>query len=290
MKTLMISLLLAGTTAICHGAEPLMPDIEEITRTTIASDATAWAESQTTDIEVIPDEKLRAGRSLYQNIYAQPYSFTKDVFPNYGRMYANGGVLCGAFVSALLVLECLPEDATSWNRAEIRNVPPFKRWFRNIFKKGPEWDHDNPIFNFVLHPYAGAAYFMAARSCGFGFWRSMLFCSVISTVGWEFGVEAFTERPSYQDLVITPVVGSCIGELFYRLKRNIVWHDYTLGGSRILGNVVVFLIDPVNEVLNLMRGSDTRRMHLGAKPKPIESAMIPVGPYGHPGFTLSMTF
>lgn len=249
-------------------------------------------------IAILPDT-LPAGiseaamaDSLPHNIYAHPYSLNDDVYPQWHKMWINTAVLSGAFIGSLLVLECLPEDATSWNRAELRDVPLFDRWYDHVIKKGPEWDHDKFIFNYVLHPYAGAVYFMSARSCGFNFWRSLLYCSLISTVGWEFGIEAFMERPSYQDIFITPIVGSCIGELFYRTKRHIVSHDYTLGGSRLLGNVVVFLIDPVNEVINLFRGSDTRRMHLGKKeksPAP-ESQLIPVGAFGTPGFTLTMRF
>ncbi len=228
---------------------------------------------------------------LYRNIYAQPYSFAKNVFPKKGRMIANVSVLTGAFVSTLLVLECLPEDATSWNRAEIRNVSPWKRWYNHVIKEGPAWDHDKFYFNYFMHPYAGAVYFMAARSCGYGFWRSMLCSALISTIGWEFGIEACMERPSYQDLVITPVVGSCLGEFFYRVKRKIVSQNYTLAGSPVLGNVVAFIVDPVNEVINLFRGSDTRRMHLGAKPKQnIESSFVPMAIGGAPGFTFSLRF
>ena len=103
-----------------------------------------------------------ANRHAPINIYRMPYSLDASS-PDWHRMWINTAVLSGAFVSTLFVLECLPEDATSWNRAAIQSVPPFKRWFRNVFKRGPEWDHDNPIFNYVLHPYAGAAYFMSAR-------------------------------------------------------------------------------------------------------------------------------
>ena len=91
----------------------------------------------------------------------------------------------------------------------------------------------------------------------------MLYSACISTIGWEFGIEAFMERPSYQDIVVTPVVGSIIGELFYRLKRNIVSHDYRLAGSPVLGNIVVFLIDPVNEVLGLFRATTPANSILG---------------------------
>lgn len=222
--------------------------------------------------------------------YELPYSMHTTCRPDWHRLWINSAVMAGAYIGTLVVLECLPEDATTWNRAYIRQTKPFTRWYRNVFKRGPEWDHDKFIFNYVLHPYAGAVYFMMARSCGFNFWRSFLYCSIVSNVGWEFGIEAFMERPSYQDLVITPVVGSVIGECFYRLKRHIVSHDYTLFGNRILGNVVAFLIDPVNEVVGLFDGNRERRLHLGRKPA-VESAMMP-GPLpgGGFGFTFSCRF
>ncbi|MDE5673199.1 MAG: DUF3943 domain-containing protein, partial [Duncaniella sp.] len=192
------------------------------------------------------------------SIYMEPYSRHGGLHPDWHRMWINTAVLSGAFLGTLFVLQCLPEDATAWNRAAYQNTTFYSRWYKNIFVKNPEIDHDNAIFNYVLHPYAGAAYFMAARSCGFSFWGSMLYSALISTVGWEFGVEACMERPSYQDIFITPVVGSILGELFYKCKRHIVEHDYTLWGSRVMGNIVVFLVDPVNEVVNLFRGSYER--------------------------------
>lgn len=225
------------------------------------------------------------------NIYQMPYSLTGSS-PNWHRMWINTAVLSGAFVGTLVVLECLPEDATNWNRAAIQSVPPFKRWYRNIFVRDPEWDHDSPVFNYILHPYAGAVYFMSARTQGFNFWQSLLYSACISTVGWEFGIEAFMERPSYQDLFITPVVGSVIGELFYKLKRNIVSNDYRLAGSPVLGNVVAFMIDPVNEVIDLFRGSETRKLHLGRDKSSagVTSSLLPSLVDGHPGLCFSCTF
>lgn len=223
------------------------------------------------------------------SIYELPYSL-KTSSPNWHRMWINTAVLSGAFVGTLFVLELLPEDATSWNRASLQKDPFYTRWYNNVFKRGPEWDHDKFIFNYVLHPYAGAAYFMAARSCGFNYFQSLLYSACISTIGWEFGIEACMERPSIQDIFITPLVGSVFGELFYKLKRNIVGHDYTLFGSRIVGNVVVFLIDPVNEVVNLFRGSDTRKLHLGRKSPEIHSSLMPFAGRGSFGFSFSCVF
>ena len=228
--------------------------------------------------EFVPDtdaiSRIPATKAVPPSIYTMPYSMCGS-YPNWHRMWINTAVLSGAFVSTLLVLECLPEDATTWNRAELQKDPPTTRWFKNVFKRGPEWDHDNPIFNYVLHPYAGAAYFMAARSCGFSFWGSLLYSAAVSTVGWEFGIEACMERPSIQDIFITPLVGSVFGECFYRLKRHIVSHGYRLWGSPVIGNIVVFLIDPVNEVVNLFRGSDTRHLYPHEKKHEVSSVLMP---------------
>lgn len=192
--------------------------------------------------------------------YAMPVSWTASN-PDWHRLWLNTAALSTAFVGTLLVLECLPEDATSWNRAELRDVPLLKRWKQHVIEKGVEWDHDKFYFNYILHPYAGGAYFMAARSCGFNFWQSMLYCSLVSNVGWEYGIEAFMERPSAQDLFITPVVGSLVGEGFYRAKRRIVDNGYTLCGSRLLGCFVAFLVDPVNEFMGyLTRNNPARKL------------------------------
>ena len=201
--------------------------------------------------------RLRRNDNRPLSPYELPYSVTGKSY-DWHRLWINTATLSGAFVGTLLVLECLPEDATSWNRAELQDVPLFKRWHNHVIKKGPEWDHDKFYFNYILHPYAGAVYYMSARSCGFNAWQSLLYCACVSTIGWEFGIEAFMERPSIQDIFITPLVGGAIGEGFYKLKRQIVANGYQLGGSSFLGNMVVFLIDPVNEVLDLFRGSPTR--------------------------------
>lgn len=191
------------------------------------------------------------------NIYDMPYSTTAN-YPNYKRLALNTGVLYGAGFIMLGVLQILPEDATRWNRDAITSVPPFRRWLNNV-KDGPVWDKDNFIFNYVLHPYGGAAYYMGARSQGFNMFYSFLYTTFISTFVWEYGFEAFMEIPSIQDLILTPTTGTLMGEGFYLLKRHIVSHGYTLFGSSILGNVVVYLIDPVNEVIGIFAGNPNRK-------------------------------
>lgn len=223
--------------------------------------------------------------------YALPYSVTGNSY-DWHRLWINTATLSGAFVGSLLVLECLPEDATSWNRAELQDVPLFKRWHNHVIKKGPEWDHDKFYFNYILHPYAGAAYFMGARSCGFNFWRSMLYSSLISTVGWEFGIEAFMERPSIQDIFITPIVGSCIGEGFYHVKRWLVDNDYKLFGSSVMGGILAFFVDPVNEFTGLWLGNPARKTaHEKAAAQSGKTArLIPTIKHGYRGFSFVRYF
>lgn len=224
------------------------------------------------------------------SIYDLPYSMTRRSH-DWRRLWINTGVLAGAFVGTLFVLECLPEDATTWNRAELQKTPLFTRWKEHVLEDGPEWDHDKFIFNYVLHPYAGAVYFMSARSVGFNFWQSLLYSSIISNVGWEFGIEAFMERPSYQDLFITPLVGSAIGEGFYKLKRHIVNNDYRLFGSPVIGNVVAFLIDPVNEVVGLFDHNPARRVARARKSERGEGiSFVPAITPAYKGFSLVATF
>lgn len=244
--------------AILATAFPFAACAEEADTTMVAADNTAADIPLETTGGIACAESLPALKVVPRSPYEQPYSFTANTY-DWHRLWVNTTVLSTAFVGTLFVLECLPEDATAWNRAEIQDVPLFKRWHNHVIKEGPEWDHDKFYFNYILHPYAGAAYFMAARSCGFNFWKSALYSSVVSTVGWEFGIEAFMERPSIQDLFVTPVVGSCIGEGFYRVKRWLVANDYRLFGSPVLGEILAFLVDPVNEFTGLWLGNPARQ-------------------------------
>ena len=251
--------------------------------------STELPDSITIDMTAIEAMKPYVSKPAPVSIYQLPYSLTGHSY-HWKRLWINTSVLVGAYVGTLVVLECLPEDATSWNRAELQKDPWYTRWYQNVFKKGPEWDHDKFVFNYVLHPYAGAAYFMTARSCGFNFYQSLLYSACISTIGWEFGIEACMERPSIQDIFVTPLVGSVIGELFYKLKRHIVANDYRLWGSPVIGNVVAFFIDPVNEVIGLFGGNDARKLHLASKNPEVVSTFMPTIGKNSFGFAFTCTF
>lgn len=206
--------------------------------------------------QVIDDSVSSCVDSLRLTLYDYPYSRTLSL-PDWRGLGYNTAALYGAGFVTLGVLELLPEDATAWNKAQLHRTPLFERWWNHV-SGGPRWDHDNAVFDYVLHPYGGAAYFMSARSRGFNMWQSALYSAAVSTLFWEYGIEAFMEYPSIQDLVITPVVGSVIGECFYKVKRRIVANDYRLCGSSLFGHTIAWLVDPVNEFIYLFTGNPTR--------------------------------
>lgn len=232
-----------------------------------------------------PAVTTSTGSKIKPNLYDMPYSRTASC-PDWGRMWLHTGVLFAGGIATLGVLQALPEDATAWNKERITSIPFWKRWSYHV-RRGPVWDGDNFVFNYILHPYAGAAYYMGARSIGFNMLGSFIYCAAISTVFWEYGIEAFMEIPSIQDLIITPLSGILLGECFYRLKRSIVSNGYRLWGSRLLGNVVAFIIDPVNEVIGLFAGNPCRE---GLKKKDLPDVSLTpwVSPAcgGSAGFTI----
>ncbi len=85
---------------------------------------------------------------------------------------------------------------------------------------GPRVDEDGVVLNYVMHPYFGAIYYMTARSSGFKAVESFMYSALMSTFFWEYGVEAFAEKPSTQDLILTPVLGSVMREGYLLCKKN----------------------------------------------------------------------
>lgn len=243
---------------------------------------------------LLPDPLVAGKKKIQPCIYDMPYSMWES-YPDYRRLVGNSAILVGGGIATVGVLSLLPDDATAWNRKEREKVPMWQRYFDNVMH-GPVVDKDNAIFNYVLHPYAGAAYYMSARSLGFNLWQSALYSAAVSTLFWEYGFEAFYEKPSVQDLILTPVCGTVLGELFYLSKRKIVEHDYELLGTKWLGYPVVFLLDPVNEFLGYFRGNPAHgyRERHQAERQTVDLLMTPTivtaGGNAVYGFNLSMTF
>jgi len=170
-------------------------------------------------------------------------------FRDYRRLGYNSAMFLGATIIAFGILWVMPESVTNWNKQEMKDKGIFWKWKENV-KAGPVWDKDNWVLNWVTHPYCGGIYYMTARSSGFTIIESFGYSAIMSTFFWEYGIEAFAEVPSIQDLIITPVIGSMMGEGFFYIKKSILRHDKKVLNSKFLGISSLFLIDPFNTILD----------------------------------------
>jgi hypothetical protein len=168
---------------------------------------------------------------------------------DYRRLGYNTSIYVGAAVIGFGVLWLMPESSTHWDKEAMKENGLLWKWKQNV-KAGPIWDHDNWVLNYVMHPYCGGIYYMTARSSGFNIVESFTYSVIMSTFFWEYGIEAFAEIPSTQDLIFTPVLGSVVGEGFFYAKKSIVKHDKKVLHSRFLGITTLFLIDPFNTILD----------------------------------------
>ena len=79
-----------------------------------------------------------------------------------------------------------------------------------------------------------------------------------------------------------------MGEGFFRAKRYLVANNYCLWGSPIIGNIVAFLVDPVNEVVGLIGGNPARK-YARARHLQLQSHPGPITLNGQTAYGLTLT-
>ena len=126
-------------------------------------------------------------------------------------------------------------------------------WKSNI-KEGWEWDADKFGINFIGHPYSGALSFNAGRSLGHNFTTSFGL-AVFGSVLWEYFGE--TTRPSYNDIISTPISGAFLGEVLYRISSNLL-DDRTRGMHRVVREIAAGIVNPVRGINRLFDGKAYR--------------------------------
>lgn len=154
------------------------------------------------------------------------------------RQTRNMTVLGAGVMGALYAL---PTSVTNWKRDEIGSEG--RTYFDNV-RNGPVRDSDPWYINYIGHPYAGAVYYRVARHAGYGMLSSFGYSVMMSTLFWEYGMEAIVEIPSIQDLIFTPMLGAVLGELFIYLEKKIKENDGKVLGSKLLGTIAMTLMNP----------------------------------------------
>lgn len=152
-------------------------------------------------------------------------------------------------VGMMGLIAAMPPEVSNWGDDAFND--PLAKWKSNVLTP-PVIDQDDWMINYLGHPYSGAAYYVVARQTGFGQMASFGFAAMMSTFYWEYGFEAFAEKPSIQDLILTPTIGSLLGEQMYQLHEYIVQEQGALFGSQKLGTFGMIVSDPVGSLVKGM--------------------------------------
>jgi hypothetical protein len=155
--------------------------------------------------------------------------------PDWVGLGRDTAFLIGYQVVAVGILFLLPEDVSNWDGKSHGAG----QWVHNASR--PTFDEDGWPMNYIAHPLVGATYYIRARERGFGPWSSFAY-SAFASAAYEFGVESFFERPSIQDLIVTPIGGALVGYFVFepirawiKAKPERAWYDH----------VGLFLTDPL---------------------------------------------
>lgn len=165
--------------------------------------------------------------------------------PDYEGIKRDTYYLLAYQVSVIGILYTMPEGISGWSE-ETKNSYSFSKWKENV--QHPEWDKDDYFINYALHPYWGAAYYVRARERRLNHHQAFWYSTALSTL-YEFGFEALFERPSIQDLVVTPIGGAVLGDYFMRLRRNILEREM-LGEVNMKDRWLLLVTDPLGTINN----------------------------------------
>jgi hypothetical protein len=150
------------------------------------------------------------------------------------------------------VLYAMPESVTNFDK----DTAGVSKWWDNV--SNPARDKDDAYLNWITHPYWGATYYIRGRERGLSRWQSFGYSALLSTL-FEYGAEAFFEKPSYQDLWITPVIGSLLGEFVFSPLRESI--KAKPGGPDGVDKFLLILTDPLgaaNEFTDRLFGVETQ--------------------------------
>lgn len=136
-----------------------------------------------------------------------------------------------------------PENARNF-RVAWTSLPEYDR--RRFFL---ESDGDPWLLNAVGHGLFGSEIYLRMRGCGHGPMASLAAAAIASSA-WEYGVEAFHQRPSAIDLVWTPLAGALLGEGRHQLYR-LIDRSPRIG---LLRSVGMILLDPFGEAEGALFG------------------------------------
>jgi len=147
----------------------------------------------------------------------------------------------GAEMFGITVLMLSPKEVTGWSPDWTRDA---WRNMKRSLSTLPVWDDDDWQLNYIGHPIAGSYYYNSLRSQNVSIVHSFLFATAQSFI-WEYFIEATAEKPSTQDLIVTPIAGAILGESAHRLTMNM-----RRNGFNFFEKIFVVIFNPMFVINN----------------------------------------
>lgn len=203
------------------------------------------------------------------------------------------GLIGGA---AFGLIYAMPESVSKWDKS--KGFTHLASQYKDRVKAGPIMDKDDWAINYIGHPVSGAYYYTMVRHQGFSKLESAAFSFFMSTFFWEYGIESIAEVPSIQDLILTPLLGSILGEVFYNWANIIEDNNGKLFGSTRLGATATLLMNPAGaaqkKINSLLKHSFIKKSELSIVNKSPYANSSPLYNHNPPeryiGLQLKMTF
>jgi len=172
-----------------------------------------------------------------------PYKhLLRNQYSSFWKKAGRGELLIGGIeVVGMITLMLMPKEVTKWEPGWIKAA---EKNLARAFSTPPVWDKDDWALNYIGHPIAGTYYYNAVRSQNATPWQSFLFATVQSCI-WEYVIEGTAERPSIQDLIITPVFGALLGEPIHLATMSM-----RKNGFRFFEKVFVLVFNPLFVINN----------------------------------------
>ena len=176
--------------------------------------------------------------------------YVKGSDPRYDKIVTELAYMQVFAVATIGVIAVLPESVSQWSSEDKEFVDAqdlLKKHSQNV-AKGPVWDTDTWQVNYIGHSVAGSYFYVWGRQSGLNWQEAAVLTTLMSTFYWEYGWEAFAEVPSIQDLIVTPVLGSLLGEYTNHLYNQVMDNDGKIYDSVILGGLGRALLNPIGEM------------------------------------------
>lgn len=118
---------------------------------------------------------------------------------------------------------------------ELGNLPNIYslKTYKRTFTLPPVWDNDSISWNYGVHPIMGSFSYLAYRNKR-AHWAEAIAGTAINSAIYEYVIAGGTQQPSINDLIVTPILGSLLGEGIYQLKKFMLKDQYLNTFEKIL--------------------------------------------------------